>query len=332
MLTPMAQEKVKLKSKIFGTVEYHLPMGRDVEGDVRFIRAEGQFGQFVFQSTKGSNYYIWQGSTMLEDDTTLAISHEKKWFTLSFNLKSSLHYIIEGMPAGVIAARCYNFFSTNKARAELKLRKKETYNSFGIIFEKDFLERWKGVFNASSDFLTVAANRMQGKIFSEDIVISSEMLSIIEDIMHFDYSNDVPNIYLEVKISELLLLCLNSVPEQHYPARILLSKNEELKLEEARKYLLENIHTKVSVPELAHLVGINDFKLKQGFKFFYGTTIASFKLNERMQKAMKLLTETNVPIKQISSLSGYNSVPNFSAAFKRTFGHSPKHVRGHRKK
>ena len=78
---------------------------------------------------------------------------------------------------------------------------------------------------------------------------------------------------------------------------------------------------------MAHIAGINDFKLKNGFKQLYGTTVFGFLFEERMQQAMIMLTETETAIKEISISIGYKNLPNFTAAFKKRFGYPPSFVR-----
>jgi AraC-like DNA-binding protein len=42
-----------------------------------------------------------------------------------------------------------------------------------------------------------------------------------------------------------------------------------------------------------------------------------------MERARKLLEETDKPIKQVAVLAGYNTISSFSAAFKKSFKLSP---------
>jgi len=72
---------------------------------------------------------------------------------------------------------------------------------------------------------------------------------------------------------------------------------------------------------------INEFKLKDGFKYLFGQTVHEFVFNERMQKALHLLTETKMEIKKISDACGYKSYSHFSAAFKRKFGYYASNIK-----
>jgi len=96
------------------------------------------------------------------------------------------------------------------------------------------------------------------------------------------------------------------------------------KIREARDYLLFNMDQPCTVIELAHKVGLNDFKLKKGFKQLYGSTIFDFLLEARIEKARMLLTETVMSIQEIAVATGYKNISSFTAAFKKRTGVSPR--------
>ena len=75
--------------------------------------------------------------------------------------------------------------------------------------------------------------------------------------------------------------------------------------------------------ELSHKVGINDFKLKKGFKQLYGTTVYEFLVDARMEKAKLLLLETETSIHEIAFVTGYKNLSSFITAFKKKMGYSP---------
>lgn len=79
----------------------------------------------------------------------------------------------------------------------------------------------------------------------------------------------------------------------------------------------------VTIQELAYETGMNRTKLQYGFKQLFGISIYSYQVQLRMEKAKKLLEESEKPIKQIAQLTGYSTISSFSAAFKKAFRLSP---------
>ena len=77
--------------------------------------------------------------------------------------------------------------------------------------------------------------------------------------------------------------------------------------------------------ELARLVNLNDFKLKQGFRQAFGTTAYSYLKELRLQRAQTLLRDQNKSVTETAFTVGYCNIGDFGIAFKRRFGVSPKY-------
>ncbi len=56
----------------------------------------------------------------------------------------------------------------------------------------------------------------------------------------------------------------------------------------------------LTITDLALQVGINTFKLKQGFKEIFNNTIHQYRLEVRLAIAKKLLEETDLTIEEIA--------------------------------
>lgn len=112
-----------------------------------------------------------------------------------------------------------------------------------------------------------------------------------------------------------------------------LNKHPSLRKADARlmqlvyDYVLANLATPLpSVKELARKFGTNDCKLKDGFKYFFHTSIYQFYTEERLKRAYIMIEQTDIPLKNISFMNGFNTYPNFSRTFKKRYGFSPKEV------
>jgi AraC-like DNA-binding protein len=93
---------------------------------------------------------------------------------------------------------------------------------------------------------------------------------------------------------------------------------------ELAKSLIEKDPTShIHIPTLADRAGINEFKLKQGFRELFQTTPYHYRLHLCLKKARLLLEETDDTIDQISSKVGFNTYSGFSTAFKKAFDIAP---------
>ncbi len=117
------------------------------------------------------------------------------------------------------------------------------------------------------------------------------------------------------------------------PFEIKLNKHHNFRKTDARlmqgvyDYVLANLAEPLpSIKELARQFGTNDFKLKDGFRYFFHTSIYQFYTEERLKRAYLMIEQTDIPLKNISFMNGFNSYPNFSKSFKKRFGFSPKEL------
>ena len=85
----------------------------------------------------------------------------------------------------------------------------------------------------------------------------------------------------------------------------------------------KNIRYHFVIREIAQKVGMNEFKLKNGFRELFGNGVYEYLRSERMQVARQLLGESDRSIKEIASMTGYRSVNSFIKAFKKMYGVTP---------
>jgi len=94
----------------------------------------------------------------------------------------------------------------------------------------------------------------------------------------------------------------------------------------ARDILFHEYKNPPSVAELATRSGTNPYKLKQLFHHFYSNTPYGLLLEIRMQKAYHLLKTSHCHVAIAADAVGYNHPSNFSAAFTKHYGITPKQL------
>jgi len=114
--------------------------------------------------------------------------------------------------------------------------------------------------------------------------------------------------------------------------KIKLKQEDVQRIKAVREILARQQLSHTTIQQLAYEAGMNRTKLQYGFKKLYGISIYSYQVQLRMEKAKKLLAESDSPIKQIAAVSGYNNISSFSAAFKKTFNISPSEYRNKHEK
>ena len=102
-----------------------------------------------------------------------------------------------------------------------------------------------------------------------------------------------------------------------------LSKQDMVYIRQAKTILDENFDKHITIPQLARQAGINEAKLKEGFKELYGNSIHTYLQQLRLEKAKQLLLTTTMPITDITYHIGYSHATHFTSLFKKEFGLTP---------
>ncbi|MEX0313680.1 MAG: alpha/beta fold hydrolase [Allomuricauda sp.] len=92
---------------------------------------------------------------------------------------------------------------------------------------------------------------------------------------------------------------------------------------EVKDHLTSNFHKQHTIKSLSRKFGINEYKLKSGFKSLFGKPLITFLTDFRLQKACEFLSHFDETVATVSEKVGYQHSNNFSIAFKRKYGITP---------
>ncbi|MGQ9872393.1 helix-turn-helix transcriptional regulator [Leptodesmis sp.] len=111
------------------------------------------------------------------------------------------------------------------------------------------------------------------------------------------------------------------------PRPLNLRQSDLERLYQAQAILRQDLENPPSLLELAKQVGLNDYKLKSGFRQIFGTIVFGYLHQRWMQIAYELLISSDLKVTEVASQVGYTSLSAFSTAFKKFFGISPSRCR-----
>jgi hypothetical protein len=119
--------------------------------------------------------------------------------------------------------------------------------------------------------------------------LTPQLRMIAHQILDCPLEGPTRRLFMESKALELLAFQLNSLSSSDRSETTIWNAKEHRLLEDARSILELEFADPPSLLTLARRVGLNDFKLKRGFRDLYNTTVFGYVRMLRMEKAKAML-------------------------------------------
>ena len=154
--------------------------------------------------------------------------------------------------------------------------------------------------------------------------IEPETNAILDRILNCPYQGATQRLYLEGNVLELVAFQLDRLKVIPAESNQKYLKSDDIdRIYQARSILIQNSYHPPSLLALAHQVGLNDYKLKQGFRQVFGTTAFGCLQQHRMEQARQLLETKQISVEIAAHTVGYASLSSFHRAYKKHFGVNP---------
>lgn len=164
--------------------------------------------------------------------------------------------------------------------------------------------------------------------FYHDFALDRQETRLTADMLGCSLSGPLRLVYLLGGATALMSLALNRVLNDaeatNDPG---ISPADQLAITRAHDILADQFVEPPTVKQLSRAVGINRNKLYQGFKLIYGSTLADFVQNRRLEEGYRLVTEGTLPIAEVAAQVGFRHQCNFSTAMKKRYGQTPAQMR-----
>ncbi|MBE9168883.1 helix-turn-helix transcriptional regulator [Pleurocapsales cyanobacterium LEGE 06147] len=131
-------------------------------------------------------------------------------------------------------------------------------------------------------------------------------------------------LFLEGKSLELLGLAVAAEMARHEGYRPSVQPDLLARVHHARDILRQRLDNPPSLGELARLVGLNEYTLKQEFRRVFGITVFGYLHDYRMNRAWQELVVGDCTVKEVARRVGYTNLPAFSRAFSKRFNINPR--------
>ena len=249
------------------------------------------FGQVDYTNWDLDGIKLIHGITKFEKQSVMPFSDHSDDINLHFNLRG--RYLLDYEQVGKsfdIGARQHNIMYSRGINVAMTNQDAEA-EVFEVRFRKDVFLYLAEHGNPSLQRFAEDILRGQGRVFSPQwAAMSSNIWQLIQQITHCQYKGGMKRLFLLSKSIELLVLQAESIyTEQEKPPPSSLSSIDREKLFEAKRFVEGRLHQPPSLAEVAKTIGLNEYKLKKGFKALFQQTVYGYLTQLRLQIAFQLL-------------------------------------------
>lgn len=184
---------------------------------------------------------------------------------------------------------------------------------------------WRDIEGSLPPELKPLANGSPPDDFFYSLPVTPEIQAAVCSLEACPVPSDNEHIYMECKTREIVILMVShlsrmrSLSEKTIP----LSNADIEGIHDARRILESNLENPPSLVQLARMAGINEFKLKKGFRQIFGTTPFNHLRETRLEVARAHLESGKLNVCEACMAVGYSNLGNFIGLFRKRFGMTP---------
>ena len=156
--------------------------------------------------------------------------------------------------------------------------------------------------------------------------ISPQAMCAAQQLLNYNTARETSRLFMHGQAMSLLAFELIPLSEDKRRNLTRWDRKDAAFAKLARDILLNEFKNPPSIEQLSRRVGTNQCKLKQLFHHFFNNTPYGLLLEIRMTNAYQLLESTQCLVSVAAEMVGYSHASNFSNAFIKYFGISPKAI------
>jgi len=145
----------------------------------------------------------------------------------------------------------------------------------------------------------------------------------VSEMIHCKHQGTMKRLYMESKALEFIALFGESDGYGSMAGSVALRYEDIAKLQQVRELVQVHFEEPLSIRQLARQVGMNEFKLKKGFRELFDMTIFELVRQKRMEKALWYMEVEHLNVGKTAVSVGYSNVSNFTANFRKHYGCNP---------
>ncbi|NCD11631.1 MAG: AraC family transcriptional regulator [Epsilonproteobacteria bacterium] len=213
----------------------------------------------------------------------------------------------------------------NRENGKSYYEKERLSCSFNLMLSPSFLSN---MVEEERHPLSHLLEKLEQKPFFEilsELPMSQKMLTQIKMLSHLNAKDPLNLFLLKSNVYELLHEWLSPLCK-HDKKPYAIPEIECFYTHKVADYIHENLLAPLSLEELCRIAKTNATKLQRNFKHLFHQSLFNYISAHRLEHAKNLLEQGEMDINDVAKTIGYAHQSNFTSAFAKYFGYTPKSV------
>jgi AraC family transcriptional activator of pyochelin receptor len=321
-------DKINLANwdSVFGKTEQHVAFASDRYTDVHFRFEEPALASGFIQSVNAPGMRLTELSLNAGRPFRLVDPETSESAESVFVLDGDFESHFQNLSTTLSFNKNNHNFQYNHQFGGEHIIHSPSFHALTITYDLPFLKQLLQTDDSRS--IGQLANCMHGQktwiASTKALSFQSRLIEVISSMRKCPFTGVTRYLFLESKMMELFVLqmeqaqtAIDSKDDTDWSA------DDKDKLHSVKDYIENAYLDAFSLKDLTYRFGLNEFKLKKGYRQLFQTTVFGHVHQLRMNKAKTLLEDKVMNVSEAAFFIGYNNVSSFCTEFKKRFDCSP---------
>lgn len=287
------------------------------------VTNEGNFGTIIKQRIFGDEYTIYLHIFQLNTPIKLDLLITTPIITLTYTLQGSPSIADDPVPDGT-----YALFYFPAERHPLQLEAGQ-HIIVHIQLKPSILQWLACKYFPVFDVCNALDERHPASI-RHNGYINAPVWELLNHMLLCKLEEEERAMYQHARILDLLLMYAEDLAEEGYKdsgSRFHFSPEDIKAILQAGEWKFERLDESLHLKDIARKVNLHPQKMRAGFKLVFGELASKMAIDKKIEKAKRLLRDTDMSLESIAFETGYSNTSAFIRAFRRETGITPANYR-----
>jgi len=200
-----------------------------------------------------------------------------------------------------------------------------------VLEESFYRETIESIAEGGNKMSEQALNRVEFNTINDKQPMDAGIYGVLQNILSCPFEGSMKESYIAAQVKALMHLQFWQFNERATGKSLMvdnkINPRDIAALHGVKEFIEQNYLEHATVLTLSRRFGINEFKLKYGFKKLFNTSPIKYLIDRRMEHAARLLRSTDSQVSEVARTTGYSLPNNFTLAFRKHFGLTPQQYR-----